>query len=907
MPNIIPRITSGSNRNNRNSDGDKIRQPGLIRKLAGFIQRGTNDLYKNIYFNDPTDKQTLDKITADISNTVRDIINDTTDTTGQPNITKLYERLLANGVTNKDDKQLNAEFERIFGSNEFTSQLTASWMSNRWVKTIDMEIDQLLVYMPKLAEALSTLTDNVLSADSFNKDFLNLVNNLDSSEEDEQFARNISDLKDKYDLIKLTKDIYKQTSKYGECFVYRVPYTKSIQRFLDRKNASKAIGLGVSTNENGLIIESTLDGKTTIPLEEDKITTIIDTGGLNCEIIIEDGIISSIIETAKKINDTKNNLRQQSLFREAMNEAKIDRIDLDSSSKAYALDDTINRDPQELRGKLPRHRRFDRTISDTLQLPDLDDSSPDGLVNMNNSNGKIKDINGCIVKILKRERVVPIILQNVCLGYYYFEFDNTMEMFDERMSSTGLVNTLTGIRSNHRMEAFDSLQRREEMLKTIASELAKKIDVKFIDANQDLKKEIYYILKYNDEFNASLGQSNTIRVSYIPPEDIKHFYFELDEETGRGISDLNMSLIPAKLWVGITLCNCLGIMTRSNDRRVYYVRQSVESNINKTLLKTINEIKRANFNIRQIENINSVLNITGRFNDFIIPRSADGQSPLDIEIMQGQNIDIKTDLLTMLEEAAINPLVPYESVQSRQSPDFAMQLSMQNSKFLRFVYDRQANYEPQMSDLVTDIYNLEYGTHERINLKLPPPLFINVNNTNQLVQNTLDYCNNILEVSIPDEQDDTIKQKVKKELARKFLGSYLDMNMVDQLIDKAYQERTVDKIKNPEEDMNGNGMDNGMGGGYGNSEDMGATGGMGTGMSGDMNNIPEDQESSIGNIPELNQGTQPNNQESNDNGANPNINDQGIDDFTQGAAARENPDQTDENSQQTPSSQNRRS
>ena len=281
-----------------------------------------------------------------------------------------------------------------------------------------------------------------------------------------------------------------------------------------------------------------------------------------------------------------------------------------------------------------------------------------------------------------------------------------------------------------------------------------------------------------------------IRVSYIPPEDINHIYFELDENTGRGISDLNLALIPAKLWVAIYITNCLAIMTRGNDKRVYYVRQSVESNISKTLLKTVNEIKKSNFGIRQIQNINNVLNITGRFNDYIIPRGADGNSPIEFEVMQGQQIEIKTELLNLLEEAAINSTgVPLELIQSRQSPDYAMQLTMSNTKFLRFVYGRQSLFQQMIQPLLTKIYDIEYGTTDSIDVTLPPPLFINVTNTNQLIVNTSDFCNSIVEIFMGDSQDDVIKAKVGKKLKAYYLGSYVNMGIINNAIEEAKQEK----------------------------------------------------------------------------------------------------------------------
>ena len=210
---------------------------------------------------------------------------------------------------------------------------------------------------------------------------------------------------------------------------------------------------------------------------------------------------------------------------------------------------------------------------------------------------------------------------------------------------------------------------------------------------------------------------------------------------------------------------------------------------------TINEIKKSNFGIRQIENINSVLNLTGRFNDYIIPRGGDGQSPVEFEVMPGQQVEIKTELLNLLEESAINPTgVPIEIIQNRQSPDYVMQLTMSNSKFLRFVYERQSEFQDVISPLLTKIYDLEYSTKDMVNLMLPPPLFINVTNTNQLIVNTNDYCENITNIVMADEQDDLMKARVAKQLKIYHLGAYINMDMINKIIEEAKQESTRQTI-----------------------------------------------------------------------------------------------------------------
>lgn len=775
----------------KNKQQSSPRVPAL-KRIISAMQGNLDDLYRSTYYADKENNKQLQDIRADIDNSIKSIIDSNADTVGEPNISKLYERLLMGEQSNKDTI---TEFERIFGDNEFVNNLANSYMDNRWVKAVDMEIDEILRYMPKLHEALLTIRDNVLSADSFSKDYLNIELDSPSPDSSEQFSHNIQELKQKYNLLKLTSEIYDDTSKYGEVFIYCVPYQKAIQRLIDRKHIMKNVVVKTNYHENTIVIEDSLSGVESTIIKNTQGQFKEGEDDYNYNIQIESGVISSIVNDERNARDLFKN-RDKSLTEQFFIEQGLSEgiVDVRSDGGVYTYSNTFNHD-LEMNEKLPQHHNFDQTLGDALDLPEQDDTTADGLYTGGNATEKIAPMNGCIIKKLKRERITPIIMNEICLGYYYFEFDEQMDLFEDRFTTTGMVNTITGLRSNGRSEAFDAMQRREELLRSIASNLADKIDAKFINANQDLKKEIYHILKYNDNFNAAASSSNNIRVTYIPPEDIHHFYFDLDEDTKRGISDLNLSLIPAKLWVAIYITNCLAVMTRGNDKRVYYVRQSVETNIAKTLLKTVNEIKKSNFGIRQIENINSVLNITGRFNDYIIPRGSDGQSPIEFEVMQGQNIEIKTELLNLLEESAINVTgVPIELIQNRQSPDYAMQLTMSNSKFLRFAYSRQSDFQYQIADLFTKLYNIEFNNNIRIKVILPPPLFINVTNTNQLIVNTNDYCENITNIVMADEQDDLMKARVAKQLKIYHLGAYINMDMINKIIEEAKQESTRQTI-----------------------------------------------------------------------------------------------------------------
>ena len=782
-----------------NKDNSNIRF-GTLKKIANLIQSGNDDIYKSTYYSDPDNKKQLNDLKSSIDSSIKDILDINTGSIGEPNMSRLYERMYFNSQNDSDTVK---EFEKIFGDNEFINNLSNAYTDNRWVKAIDEELDETLKYMPKLEEALQTLRDNVLSADSFSKDFLSLQAQIETNNNQDQFNNNIDELKSKYDLLKLTNEIYYDISKYGEVFIYCVPYEKAIQTLMDRKTDGRGIAIKTNFKENSVLMESTIDSSSnTIDVsnfnlnENEKMDF-----NINFE-VDNSGVLSTIVEAEMNARNMQKSVNEQSIWEQYITEASSLNegiTDIINDGKPYAFD---NVERYQAGGKLPEHHNFDKTIYDDMELPNIDDTTADGLVDpKKQKNTKIKNMNGCIVKKLRRDRVTPIMINDINLGYYYFEYDDFTTFYEDSHPSTGMVNTITGLRSNGRAEAYDVLQRRDEMVRYLASQLAEKIDTKFIDNNQDLKKEIYYILKYNDEFCNNATDVRNIRVTYIPPQDIHHMYFDIDERTNRGISDLNLSLIPAKLWVAIYITNCLAVMTRGNDKRVYYVRQSVESNISKTLLKTINEIKKSNFGIRQIQSINNVLNLTGRFNDYIIPRGSDGQSPVEFEVMQGQQVEIKTELLNLLEEAAINSTgVPLELIQSRQSPDYAMQLTMSNTKFLRFVYGRQSQFQLLLEPLLTKLYDVEYGTTDKIKVTLPPPLFINVTNTNQLITNTSDFCNSLVEIVMGDSQDDILKAKVGKKLKIYYLGSYVNMSMINDIIESAKQEKAKEDAEQADQE-----------------------------------------------------------------------------------------------------------
>lgn len=173
----------------------------------------------------------------------------------------------------------------------------------------------------------------------------------------------------------------------------------------------------------------------------------------------------------------------------------------------------------------------------------------------------------------------------------------------------------------------------------------------------------------------------------------------------------------------------------------------------------------------------------------------------------GQQIDPKTELLDMLKQMAISSTdVPLEVIQARQSIDYAVQLTMTNSRFLRKVYNRQARYQKFCSSIMTKIYNSEYDEETILTVTLPPPMFLNISNTNQIINNTKEYVNSIWEDDTAEETDEVVKVIYKRKLLQYHLGSYININKHQELYDQAKQEAALKKKEAGTEQDSGGGF-----------------------------------------------------------------------------------------------------
>ena len=791
----------------------------LNKQKAQRIQDNIDKAYQSIYYTDNQDSNAINAIRRQMDSSINGLIDKTKISTGYSNMSKIYAQTLA-----QNDDTLMRELSHTLQDESMLADIMDLYSQNMITRDMDREIDVVCKYMPKLEEALDIKADHVLTADHFNRDNIriNVLDSMDPEETNDQNSKSetntdstIESFKKKYDLSNLSSKIYKKTAKYGEEYIYVISYNKALSRLLQKSSGQNLLtesGYLTESSINSIVEDNNIDLNFTYftPQDHNNISPLLESG-----LVYEKDEYSKYKSQLMKINE---DAEENSINVEINTTGVIPSVVSQQSNLNRILQETqalVEARKVKIKSDLKTNFTYANNINDKikeyskdfLQSP-IDFSTKggqDGFTDINQKKDTKVDIPGCIVEELEHTMVKPLYIRNIPLGYYYIESDTPLDV-NEQTTFSSTLGGLRPRRSTRDRENMTSQQTDNAVLLKIAKQISQKIDAKFINANQDLAQEIYTILKFNaDHAN---GKVSKIRISFIPPEDIVHSYFDLNEKTHRGKSDLERSLFPAKLYSCLYISNTIALLTRGYDKRVYHVRQAVDTNITAVLLNVINQIKQSNFNLRQIENMNNILNITGRFNDLVIPQNANGESPVSFEVMPGQNVEIKTEFMNMLEEMSINQTgVSLEMVNSRTMENTATHITMTNTRFLIKIYNRQIQYEQILSRLFTMIYQNEYDSNNTVEVELPPPVMLNFTNTSQIIAVANELIQNIVTMKMGTEQDEQIKQAFLGKLMRFYFKSFLPLDEIDKMADDAKVDVEVKRQAGDQ------GMGNDMGGG----------------------------------------------------------------------------------------------
>ena len=384
----------------------------------------------------------------------------------------------------------------------------------------------------------------------------------------------------------------------------------------------------------------------------------------------------------------------------------------------------------------------------------------------------------------------PIKINDIVMGYYVFENlgccsnrfgSNLGQTVYGTGQNTGLTNPYNSLtmRDVERYIDNNNDSYNDAYTMRFAQLLIKKINKKFLEKNQDFVESVYEILKYYDIHNNDVN----LRVRFIPADEV------VEVRINDGISLLDDALFPGKLYVTLLLSNFMLKLIRSQDKRVYYIKQGIDTNVTNTLMNAIRSIKSGEMSLSDFGNMNRLMNSIGRFTDLFIPVSPNGDKPFDFEIMSGQDVNLQDDFMEELKKATILALgTPYGVTEYDERTDLATRLVSENIKFAYQIIFKQMELGPYLSRLLSKIIQAYYPEHtEDVTVVLPAPINLKINIMSEQLNNLGGVADAIVEQTVTNSDDplaEAYKVKLKSKVIRDLAGGVLDFGKYDKLLEE---------------------------------------------------------------------------------------------------------------------------
>ena len=585
---------------NKTSSNGVLRPPvRSMNKKFDLLDQKINSMYKDVYTTRPDNKDNLDRIINNMDSVIDKLQSGDSDAAG---MTELLRRVNNTNGVGKNTKKFIDSVEDLFSNQQLIGSLFANQEVHDYIAGQNYNYDLICKYLPRLEDALEIKRDNVLCSDNLDKKFVNPKATKSSKDEIKKFNANTNAIEREYDISDFFDQTYMNVSKYGEDFLYIVPYDVAFRRMFKRVNTNTTNNFNMYTTgvfreayySQGIdCVTENFTGskdfnnyikevKADIPLEENE----------SFENLFKDIQLGSVKLHFNETNCIPNAIQERAVLRDRQDSKKFESLsEAFLHEHSFINESSIDLDTV-LESREGLNNMFSNVKKQNAKLARMKGQiSADGLIVSNNADrdpDKIdKDFYGAVLERIPRQNIIPIYVGKKCFGYYYLEFaeDPTACGYCGGHHATPLVGAnVTRLRK-------DLSENQEELaIRYISAKISQSIDTKFINANKDLKEEIYAILRYNEKFDIS--RANNIGVTFIPAEDIVHCYFKLNEHTHRGISDLERSVVPGMLYILLYLTDIIGKISRSTDKRVYYVKQNVEANIARTMMNVVQQIKK---------------------------------------------------------------------------------------------------------------------------------------------------------------------------------------------------------------------------------------------------------------------------------------------------------------------------
>lgn len=415
--------------------------------------------------------------------------------------------------------------------------------------------------------------------------------------------------------------------------------------------------------------------------------------------------------------------------------------------------------------------------------------SNDGLLT-NDSDTKY-DIEGCVVKLLDIRNIIPIKIDDKTLGYFYIQNSETFNVVKNfrKQQSMYMKSKLSQQKVNDNLDMI---------YRSLSDLVIKKLDKKFIEKNQEIKEHMYTLLKYNDALNSNVD------IIYLKPTEVVEF------EINDGVSTIEPVLFFAKLYLGLMLTNIMMKISRSNDIRAYYLKTGIAPDVAAMVNLAISDLKKDQKNLTHINHIPKLIASLTKFTDLIIPTDNQGGKPIEFDVVAGQDVNIKDDLMDMLEDIILNGMgTPTPLLSATNEVDYARRLSMLNSKYLRRIISHQLD----LNFGFTNLYRYILTTHvtkddtyaeqiDSVTHEFSTPLSLSLQTLLDQISSARDLSNALTGMLLGENSDNPkLNDAVNRKIIRKYTP-FVEWDDLDGIVEQCRIElKEEETMKSDDENM----------------------------------------------------------------------------------------------------------
>lgn len=578
----------------------------------------------------------------------------------------------------------------------------------------------------ELQEAIEIFRDSILSADENSNTISRelLFQTKNAGDESVSYQHTAEAVEKEHKLLKKLKShIVPNTLKFGKYYVYTVPYEHIYTKFATKKNQDS-----VKESSGELSYE---------PVTESFVNDFMESNDIDVKKM-------NRVQKKKAIDVANEFLSSVSVINDDLSLPVME-----NSQEVAALLE------MELSKSTKKSKKTSVTTDGVL---DVDAGQNNGKMDADFSN-----INGCYVKLIDPRKMIPVRVLEQTLGYYYIHEEPT-------------TKNRSPFSSNFKIDLTKGYSKKEDdFIDRISEKIVKSFNKPFLEKNIKFKKSIAAAIIHNDIYKKN------IKFQFIPAEHITEFKVN-EDENDEGRSVLLGSLFYAKLYLALLLFNMITILSKSNDQRLYYISSSgIDKNIANKVQSAARQIKAREMNYSDLFNYKSMVSKVGSGRDAYIPTGPDDRRAIGFDILAGQNVELYSELMTMLKTSALNSTgVPAVIMNYINEADYAKSIVMGNLRFLGRTVSLQVDFNDAATELYKKIFKYSSTLSEEViagfTFKLARPRTLDANNLVELTNNA-DALAKFMANSIMGENSDmTDLDNMTKDLAvKKYLKELTSM------------------------------------------------------------------------------------------------------------------------------------